>query len=90
MCVIYSCESQTDERDWVSLVLKSTELPSCLDGYEKILNLFLSTYVMNLKSSCMNSLEVLAEEVMFGVWVCVSKYISPSQINLIFTSIQEV
>ena len=26
---------------------------------------------MNLMNSCMNSLEVLAEEVTFGEWVCV-------------------
>ena len=36
-----------------------------------MLNVLLSTYVMNLMNSYINSLEVLVEEVTFGVCVCV-------------------
>ena len=49
------------------------ELPIYLNGYDKILDLLLSTYGMNLMNSCMNSLQVLAEEVTFAVCcVCVA------------------
>ena len=51
--------------------LKSFEPHSCLTGFEKFLDLLLSKFGVNLMNSCMNSLQVLAEEATFGVCVCV-------------------
>ena len=64
---------------WFSLIslenlcfhLKSNEAHSCVTGFEKVLDLLLSNFGMNLMNSCMNSLKILAEEATFGVCVCV-------------------
>ena len=53
--------------------LKFTDPPSCPTRHEKILDLLLNAYDMNLMKSYMYSLQVLTEEVTFAVcvYVCV-------------------